>query len=77
MLSCKQLVLRSSDFLDGQLTLRERFAVRTHLAMCVNCRRFIRQLRLSQRVVQQLPALEVQDLDALVERLARAADNAQ
>lgn len=77
MLSCKQLVQRSSDFLDGQLSVRERLLLRAHLAMCVNCRLFIRQLRLSQRVVQQLPALEVKDLDALVERLARAADKAQ
>ena len=73
MLSCKQLVLRSSDFLDGQLTLRERFALRTHLAMCINCRRFIRQLRLTQQVVQQLPEVEISGLDALAERLARAA----
>ncbi len=74
MLNCKQLVPRSSDFLDGQLTLRERFSVRTHLAMCINCRRFIRQLRLSQRVVQQLPEAEISDLDALAERLARSAE---
>ena len=74
MLSCKQLVLRSSDFLDGQMTLRERFSVRTHLVMCNNCRRFIRQLRLTQRVVQQLPEAEISDLDALVERLARSAE---
>lgn len=77
MLSCKQLVLRSSDFLDGQLSLRERFALRAHLAMCANCRRFIRQLRLTGRVVQQLPEDAIQDLDALAERLARAADKPQ
>ncbi len=77
MLSCKQLVLRSSDFLDGQLSLRERFALRTHLAMCGHCRRFIRQLRLTGRVVQQLPEDPIQDLDALAERLARATDKPQ
>ena len=42
MLSCKDLVERSSDYLDGQLRLRERLGVRAHLAMCVHCRRFIR-----------------------------------
>lgn len=77
MLSCKQLVLQSSDFLDGQLRVHERLLLRAHLAMCVNCRRFIRQLRLSQRVVQQLPEVEGQDLEALAERLARAADKPQ
>ena len=77
MLSCKQLVLRSSDFLDRQLTLRESLLIRTHLVMCINCRRFIRQLRLTQRVVQQLPEAEINDLDALAERLARAANKPQ
>lgn len=77
MLSCKQLVLRSSDFLDRQLTLRESLLLRTHLAMCINCRRFIRQLRLTQRVVQQMPEAEINDLDALAERLARAANKPQ
>ena len=53
MLSCKDLVERSSDYLDGQLRLRERLGVRAHLAMCVHCRRFIRQLKLSQAVLRQ------------------------
>lgn len=77
MLSCKQLVLHSSDFLDGQLKFRQCLAVRAHLAMCINCRRFIRQMRVAQRVIQQLPEVEVSDLDALAERLARAANKPQ
>ena len=55
MLSCKQLVAHSSEFLDGQLSLRKRMSVRLHLAMCEHCRRFIKQMRLSQAVLQQLP----------------------
>lgn len=34
MLSCKELVARSSDFLDGQLDFRGQLAVRSHLLMC-------------------------------------------
>ncbi|GAD63819.1 MULTISPECIES: anti-sigma factor family protein [Pseudomonadaceae] len=71
MLSCKDLVERSSDYLDGQLRLRERLGVRAHLAMCVHCRRFIRQLKLSQAVLRQLPEKPVAELDALAEKLAR------
>lgn len=71
MLSCKELVERSSDYLDGQLRLRERLGVRAHLAMCVHCRRFIRQLKLSQAVLRQLPEKPVAELDALAEKLAR------
>ena len=46
MLSCKQQVARSSDYLEGQLSVRERLLVRHHLMFCPNCRRFIKQMRL-------------------------------
>ena len=48
MLTCKEQVARSSDYLDGQLSFRERLMVRHHLMFCPNCRRFIRQMRLMQ-----------------------------
>ncbi|MDR8013587.1 anti-sigma factor family protein [Ectopseudomonas guguanensis] len=71
MLTCKELVAHSSDYLDGQLTLRQRLAVRAHLAMCGNCRRFIRQMKLTQAVIRQMPDEELPELDALAERLAQ------
>ncbi|TWC35708.1 putative zinc finger protein [Pseudomonas sp. SJZ079] len=70
MLSCKELVAQSSDYLDVQLSLRQRLAVRTHLAMCRNCRRFIRQMRLSQLVLRRLPQGQNAELDVLAQRLA-------
>ncbi|VXC55541.1 Anti-sigma factor [Pseudomonas sp. 8Z] len=75
MLTCKELVAHSSDFLDGQLTLRQRLAVRTHLAMCSHCRRFIRQMKLTQAVIRQMPEGELPELDALAERLAQDRRN--
>lgn len=75
MLTCKELVAHSSDFLDGQLTLRQRLAVRAHLAMCGNCRRFIRQMKLTQAVIRQMPEEELPELDALAERLAQSRRN--
>lgn len=71
MLSCKELVAHSSDYLDGQLRLRERISVRAHLAMCSHCRRFIRQMKLSQAVLRQLPEQPIPELDALAQRLAQ------
>ena len=71
MLSCKDLVAQSSDFLEGQLSLRERLEVRAHLAMCRHCRRFIRQMKVTQRVLRQLPDTAIPELDALAERLAQ------
>jgi predicted anti-sigma-YlaC factor YlaD len=75
MLTCKELVAHSSDYLDGQLTLRQRLAVRAHLAMCGNCRRFIRQMKLTQAVIRQMPEEELPELDAMAERLAQDRRN--
>jgi predicted anti-sigma-YlaC factor YlaD len=75
MLTCKELVAHSSDYLDGQLTLRQRLAVRAHLAMCGNCRRFIRQMKLTQAVIRQMPEEELPELDALAEHLAQNRHN--
>lgn len=69
MLRCKGLVGLSSDLLDGDLSLKQRLAVRAHLAMCVRCRRFIRQLRVSQRVIRQLPDADVPELESLLQAM--------
>ncbi|WDU63605.1 zf-HC2 domain-containing protein [Pseudomonas poae] len=70
MLTCKEQVARSSDYLDGQLTFRERLLVRHHLMFCPNCRRFTRQMRLMQATLKALPQEPVKDVDALAQRLA-------
>lgn len=69
MLTCKEQVARSSDYLDGQLTFRERLLVRHHLMFCPNCRRFIRQMRLMQATLNIMPEEPVKDVDALADRL--------
>ena len=71
MLTCKQLVEQSSDYLDAQLPLRGRISVRLHLAMCVNCRRFIRQMKIIHALRRQLPEGAIPDLDSLAETLAQ------
>ncbi|MBO1540968.1 zf-HC2 domain-containing protein [Pseudomonas sp. OA65] len=70
MLTCKEQVARSSDYLDGQLSFRERLLVRHHLMFCANCRRFIRQMRLMQATLKKLPKPPIPDLDQLAEKLA-------
>jgi anti-sigma factor RsiW len=70
MLSCKELVARSSDYLDKQLSFRQRLAMRRHLLACKNCRRFIKQMRLSQAVLRQLPQGQNAELDSLAAKLA-------
>ncbi|MGF6591791.1 anti-sigma factor family protein [Pseudomonas sp. 2835] len=75
MLSCKELVARSSDYLDGQLTIGERLMVRQHLLFCRHCRRFLKQMRVAQATVRALPEQPVGDSVALAERLARELKN--
>ncbi|SEM39901.1 Putative zinc-finger [Pseudomonas sp. ok272] len=70
MLTCKEQVARSSDYLDGQLSFRERLMVRHHLMFCPNCRRFIRQMRLMQATLRAMPEEPVVGVDELAERLA-------
>ncbi|MFI8395316.1 anti-sigma factor family protein [Pseudomonas sp. NPDC078863] len=77
MLTCKEQVARSSDYLDGQLSFREKLMVRHHLMFCPNCRRFMRQMRLMQASLKALPEQADENVDALAERLAaqRREDN--
>ncbi|QLL14901.1 anti-sigma factor family protein [Pseudomonas chlororaphis] len=70
MLTCKEQVARSSDYLDGQLSFRQRLIQRHHLLFCPNCRRFLRQMRLMQATLRKMPQASVADIDALAERLA-------
>ena len=70
MLTCKEQVARSSDYLDGQLSFRETLMVRHHLMFCRNCRRFIRQMRLMQATLRAMPQKPEEGVDALAEQLA-------
>ncbi|GLH18368.1 anti-sigma factor family protein [Pseudomonas atacamensis] len=70
MLTCKEQVARSSDYLDGQLSFRETLMVRHHLLFCRNCRRFMRQMRVMQATLKALPDKPDENVDALAERLA-------
>ncbi|MBH9304960.1 zf-HC2 domain-containing protein [Pseudomonas aeruginosa] len=76
MLSCKELVARSSDCLDGQLDFRGQLAVRSHLLMCRHCRRFIRQMRLTQATVRHLPEGQGPELDRLAAHLSELRKDA-
>jgi predicted anti-sigma-YlaC factor YlaD len=73
MLKCIEIVALTSDYLDGQLRFSDGLSMRAHLAMCGNCRRFVRQMRLTLRVIQHMPEPQVKDLDAVAAQLADAA----
>ncbi|OLF55336.1 anti-sigma factor family protein [Pseudomonas chlororaphis] len=74
MLTCKEQVARTSDYLDGQLSFRQRLLQRHHLLFCPNCRRFVRQMRLMQATLRKLPEPPVPGVDDLVARLVAEHD---
>lgn len=47
MLSCKEVVKRSSEYVDGNLGFWGRVSFRFHLFMCVHCRRYIRHFNVA------------------------------
>ncbi|WP_339485987.1 zf-HC2 domain-containing protein [Pseudomonas sp. EL_65y_Pfl2_R95] len=72
MLSCKELVANSSDYLDKRLSMSRGLEVRLHLTLCVNCRRFIKQMKISQAVFRKMELQQDADLDGLAQKLAEA-----
>ena len=44
MLSCREITLLLSESLDHPLKLRERMALKIHLAMCDGCHSFEKQM---------------------------------
>ena len=72
MLSCKELVACSSDYLDGQLSLGEKLLARQHLLFCRNCRRFLRQMRVTQATIKAMPEAPVDDVDQIVQQMTKA-----
>jgi anti-sigma factor ChrR (cupin superfamily) len=72
VLSCHDLANKvASDYVDSQLRWHERAKVRLHLAICDNCRRFIKQLKLVRTVIRQRePAPADTTADAQLQQLA-------
>ena len=53
MLSCKEVTHLASQTLDAPLSRRQRWAMRLHLAYCVLCRRFVRNLRFLNQALKR------------------------
>lgn len=71
MLKCRDVVDKADGLMDGSpFTRRERFALRLHLMMCQNCRRYVRQLRaLLGFLPRQSDPLDEARTDAILNRL--------
>ncbi|MHC9511670.1 anti-sigma factor family protein [Kangiella sp. M94] len=47
MLSCKHLVEQASEYIDDEMTTGKKIQVKLHLFVCVSCRRYLKQLKLT------------------------------
>ena len=63
MLTCREMSELSSDIMEGNLSLRTRWAVFMHLRMCSRCTLYLKQIKLTSHVLQKLP-LDQQPADS-------------
>lgn len=64
MLRCKEIVARSSDYLDGNLSGWQKINYRFHLAMCRHCRRYMGHFKLTVAVASRVAKKELAEADA-------------
>jgi hypothetical protein len=76
VLSCKQVVDGADRLLAGEMSLRQRLAVRLHLLICIHCRRYLRQMGLLLKALPRLRrrAADPAQVDIVMARI-RAARN--
>ena len=57
MLTCQQMTTLITDFLEGRLPFMDRARFQLHIGMCKNCRRYLRQMKLSVAALRGLERL--------------------
>jgi mycothiol system anti-sigma-R factor len=70
-MSCRELVERLIDFLDGELAAEEAQRLRAHLDECEPCVRYVRTYELTIQITRRLPPTPPPA--TLLERLRQAA----
>ena len=64
MLSCKELAQKhASDYIDDNLTAREKLSVRLHLMMCSHCRRFIKKMRIAKALILHRKSVSISTME--------------
>jgi hypothetical protein len=54
MLSCKQVTEQAEEYLNKNLTLKQKLSAKLHLLICKSCRRYIMQYEITKRVLKTL-----------------------
>lgn len=75
MLSCRDVANQCSDYLNKDLPLRTRLAVRLHLAMCMGCTRYYEQMRGTLAMLRKLGRVELKVSADRAREIFRAGRN--
>ena len=80
MPSCKDITKQSSDYLEGNQTLFQRLGFKMHIFLCVNCKRYVSQLKLTIATIGQTKdatpqPVEEQHVHEIVEKLQQQVGN--
>lgn len=69
-LSCKQVSEIVTDYLEGALSIWDRFRFQMHLGMCFACRNYLRQMKYTIQTLGRLPSepMPTKVRDELLER---------
>ena len=59
LLTCRETTRLVSQGLDRELAFGERVALRVHLAICVGCRRAVRQMEFLRKAVRELAEIDI------------------
>ena len=55
MLTCRELTELITNYMEGRLSFRQRLRIQMHLGMCRHCRRYLRQMKSTVRLLGSLP----------------------
>ncbi len=77
MPSCKDITEHSSDYLEHNLPWWKRPGYWLHLAMCVHCRRYVDQLKLTIGAISKSPDatppnISTEEIQAIVEKMKQS-----
>lgn len=83
MPSCKEITERSSDYLDHKLSLWQRLRFRLHTFICVNCKQYVQNLKLTIATLGVIgktpeaspPAVDPQQVQNIVSQLQEHPGN--
>lgn len=69
MLNCNEINELGGEYASGELSFRERISVWVHLLMCVHCRRYVEQLKLTLESIKFVSPLKDCSEDELMETM--------